>query len=230
MASKFPVKPDATLRERLLDVAEALYASHGFAEVSFRQICVAAGAKNNNSVQYHFGDVEQLAAAILTRRAHIYEMRRGELLAEAIRQGPLTPRKILEILQRPIIELKDAAGEPLGARFMIALQNTSWGWKPLGEQLDKLPVTQQLVRSLEDILPQFPPPVIWQRLYLTSQMITGCVAQTPEASPDQFREAVIENVFSMGAAALSAPLDPEHAEAMTLLHDGGRGSEFLDRA
>jgi AcrR family transcriptional regulator len=229
MAGKKPDRNDARLRERLLDVAESLYAQHGFSEVSFRQICVAAGARNNFAVQYHFGDLDTLTAAILERRAVHYEMRRGELLAEAIRTEPLNVRMILEIMQRPIIELRDEQGEPLGARFMIALQNTAWGWKPLSNLLDNAPVTQQLIRSLEDIVSHLPPPVIWQRVYLTSQMITNCAAQVPSQGSLQFRDAVIRNVFAMAAAAMVAPLDEKDARAMMEFHgpapDAGRQFE-----
>lgn len=206
------------MRDRLIDAAERLYAAHGFSEVSLRQICVAAGAKNNFAVQYYFGDVEKLALAIVARRSVLYEMKRGERFVRASREGPLTPRIILEILDRPITEHLDADGEPIGARFMVALQNTTWGWRPLSEQLESLPVTQQLIKSLEELLPHLPPPVIWQRLYLTSLLIMNCVAQVPRDASERFQAAVIENAFTMAAAALVAPLEPDTAAAMSEFH------------
>lgn len=218
MAKRSADTGESSSRDRLIDAAEALYAAHGFSEVSLRQICVAAGAKNNFAVQYYFGDVEKLALAIVMRRSVLYEMKRGERFIQASREGVLTPRMILEILDRPIVEHLDEDGDPIGAKFMVALQNTTWGWRPLSEQLESLPVTQQLIKSLEELLPHLPPPVIWQRLYLTSLMIMNCVAQVPRNASDRFQAAVIENAFTMAAAALVAPLEPDIAAAMSEFH------------
>lgn len=209
---------DASARDRLIDAGEALFALHGFNGVSLRQICSAAGARNNFAVQYHFGNLENFARAIVESRAATYEMQRGALLAEATRSTPLTPKVLIEILNRPIIDHLDAAGEPLGARFMVALQNAPWGWRPLSELLETSPITQQLLRLLEDRIPDLPPPVIWQRLYLTSLMTMNCAAQMPKQGSESFHRAVIENAFVMAAAALAAPLDETVAHAMTELH------------
>lgn len=221
VAQKPKESGDTSLRDRLIDVAEALYAEHGFSDVSFRQICVAAGARNNFAVQYHFGDLEKLACAIVTKRSLIYEVKRGERLARAVRKGPLTIRDILEIMERPIIEQVDANGDPIGARFMVALQNTSWGWKPLSDELKNLSVTQQLIRSLEELLPALPPPVVWQRLYLSSLMIMNCAAQIPRHIHDHVKSALMDNVFAMAAAALNAPINDAVGKAMLELYNDG---------
>ena len=218
MAKRATEGSEGSLRDRLIDAAETLYAAQGFSEVSLRQICVAAGAKNNFAVQYYFGSQEKLVDAIVEKRSVIYEMKRGEAFIRATREAPLTPRSILKILERPIIDHVDDEGRPIGARFMVALQNTSWGWKPLSEQYADAPVTQQLIRSLEELMPHLPPPVVWQRLYLTSLLVMNCAAQLPRYASERFQKAVIENAFTMAAAALSAELDPEVGDAMTELH------------
>lgn len=206
------------MRERLIDAGEALFAVHGFNGASLRQICVAAGARNNFAVQYHFGNIENFARAIVEARAPYYEMQRGALLAEATISGPLTTQKLIEILNRPIIDHRNEAGEPLGAQFMIALQNAPWGWRPMSRMLDNSPITQKLVKFVEEQNPALPAPVIWQRLFLTALMIMNCAAQMPEQGSLAFRDAVLKNVFVMAAAALEAHLEPDLAEAMTELH------------
>ena len=45
-------------RELLLNTAERLFAEHGVAAVSNRQICEAAGQGNNYAIGYHFGSRE----------------------------------------------------------------------------------------------------------------------------------------------------------------------------
>ena len=55
---------EATTRDRLLEVAIALFAAHGYAGTSVRAICDAAGA-NVAAVNYHFGGKRALYDAAL---------------------------------------------------------------------------------------------------------------------------------------------------------------------
>lgn len=70
-----------TTREAILAAAERLFAEHGVAGVSNRQIGQEAGQGNNTAVTYHFGSREGLVSAIV--RAHtgrIEEIRRHMVL------------------------------------------------------------------------------------------------------------------------------------------------------
>lgn len=49
---------------RLILVGEALFAERSIESVSLREIAVGAGNRNNNAVQYHFGDKDGLVQAI----------------------------------------------------------------------------------------------------------------------------------------------------------------------
>lgn len=60
--------PDAHTRQRLLDVATALFAERGFKKVTVRDLCKAAQA-NVAAVNYHFGDKQRLYVEAL-KRAH----------------------------------------------------------------------------------------------------------------------------------------------------------------
>ena len=67
-------------RERILAVAERLYAEHGVLAVSNRQISEAAGQGNNTAVGYHFGTRTDLVRAIVRGHAgSIERLRRGRL-------------------------------------------------------------------------------------------------------------------------------------------------------
>src|SRR5262245_10052554 len=59
---------DAT-RERLIIVAERLFAERGIAAVTFIDISRAAGQRNNVAIPYHFGDRDGLVGAITRYRA-----------------------------------------------------------------------------------------------------------------------------------------------------------------
>jgi len=60
-------------RERLLDVAERMFAEQGFARTSVREITEAAGT-NLGALNYHFHSKENLYAEVFSRRfAHLHE-------------------------------------------------------------------------------------------------------------------------------------------------------------
>ena len=63
-------------KTRILETAESLFARHGYAATSLRDITEAAGA-NVAAVNYHFGSKEALLVAVLDRTV-----------------GPIGPRRI----------------------------------------------------------------------------------------------------------------------------------------
>lgn len=72
----------ADTKERLLDVAERLFAEEGFEAVSLRAITAEAGA-NLAAVNYHFGSKEALVGAVVARQVEPINRRRLELLEVA---------------------------------------------------------------------------------------------------------------------------------------------------
>lgn len=70
-------------RERLLDAAEHLFATHGFEATSVRAI-VAEAAVNVAAVHYHFGSKEALIRAVFDRRIERINQKRLELLNQSI--------------------------------------------------------------------------------------------------------------------------------------------------
>jgi AcrR family transcriptional regulator len=71
-------------RERILLAGEKLFADLGIANVSLRDVSIAAGQKNNGAVQYHFGDRDNLVREIAIYRAKTTEQVRAELLAKLV--------------------------------------------------------------------------------------------------------------------------------------------------
>jgi len=94
-------------RENLLNVAETLFAVHGFEGVSLRTLTEQADA-NLAAVNYHFGSKEALYEQVFVRRIAPMNARRLERLAaasEAAAGKKIPLRQLLDIILRPVVEL-----------------------------------------------------------------------------------------------------------------------------
>lgn len=112
-----PFANDAKVR--IIAAAESLYAIRSIDSVSFREIAQAAGNRNTNAVQYHFGDRDTLVQAIFAWRVWQMEEVRGAALDEAEREGrELDLPLLFRILCEPLLDLVDADGRHTYAAFM----------------------------------------------------------------------------------------------------------------
>ena len=67
----------AQTRERFIGAAQQLYAERSIDSVSLNEITVAAGQKNRNALQYHFGNRDGLLQAIIDKHAdRVFALRR----------------------------------------------------------------------------------------------------------------------------------------------------------
>lgn len=105
--------------DRLITVAERLFAQHGLDGVSLRQIAAEAGTSNNSAVRYHFGSKEALITAILEFRLPPLIARR-ELLAARADSDDL--RSILEAHLLPVVDLAET-GDNHYLMFLQQLQH-----------------------------------------------------------------------------------------------------------
>jgi AcrR family transcriptional regulator len=70
----------AQTRERFIHAAQQLFAERSIDSVSLNEITVAAGQKNRNALQYHFGNREGLLQAIIdTHAVRVRELRQHYL-------------------------------------------------------------------------------------------------------------------------------------------------------
>lgn len=106
------LSPANTTRERILTTAESLFAQHGYAGVSLRQI-TAAAAVNVAAVNYHFYDCERLYLEIVRARLVEVNRQRFRLLdAAQARAGsePVPAAEIFDALARPLLVPAAALG------------------------------------------------------------------------------------------------------------------------
>lgn len=84
-------------RERILFVAERMFAEEGLGSVSIRSITAAAQV-NLASLHYHFGSKEALLEAIFTERARPIAEERMRMLHEC-KEGPDRPPLLEQVLE-----------------------------------------------------------------------------------------------------------------------------------
>lgn len=89
-------------KERILGAAEALFARHGFAGASLRQVTAAAKV-NLAAVNYHFGSKDNLIEEVFRRRLDELNGRRVEALERLDAEAPL--EAVLDAYIRPALEL-----------------------------------------------------------------------------------------------------------------------------
>lgn len=107
-------------RTQLLDAAERLFAAHGVASVSVRDIIRAAGT-NLGAINYHFGALENLIVAVFERRIEpVDRARLAALNACEQRSQPPTVEDILAAFIHPALEqaTDPAQGGTACARMM----------------------------------------------------------------------------------------------------------------
>ncbi|BCK67387.1 TetR family transcriptional regulator [Streptomyces libani subsp. rufus] len=97
-------------RQAIASAAERLFAEHGVAAVSNRQISDAAGQGNTAAVGYHFGTKAELVRAIVRKHTQPAEQIRQRMLAEIGDSDDL--RDWVACLVRPYPEHLAALGTP----------------------------------------------------------------------------------------------------------------------
>ena len=151
-----PDKNSISKRDRILDVAESLFAEHGYDGVTLRQI--ASGAEVDVALaNYHYGKKMDLFNAVFERRAAFLNEARREALrkvqAEAGDMGP-SVEQIIEAFLRPL-ELAQETGDEGWRHYLalIAYINNSpyWGRRMMSKMFDGL--VNEFIDALRVALP-----------------------------------------------------------------------------
>jgi AcrR family transcriptional regulator len=217
-------QPDT--KERILDAAEALFAEHGFAHTSMRNITSMANV-NLAAVNYHFGSKEELIKAVFTRRLAPINAERTRRLDELERRGDASLEDLLEAFIAPSLETsKDHAS--LGDRFvkLIGLSYTE-NTEVLRDHVYQLnrELASRFKTAFQKALPHLPKQELSWRLHF----LVGSVAYTM-AGPDLIHlmagsqiceggnaRALVARLVPFLAGGLRAPL-PADLPAIALRH------------
>ncbi|MCS0494758.1 TetR/AcrR family transcriptional regulator [Ancylobacter mangrovi] len=155
----------AQTRQRIVEVAESLFASQGYDAVGLRDI-VRVAEINSAAVHYHFGTKEALFLHILRLRAEPIASARAQAFQALRARGPLVLSEVIEAFLRPALD--QPLHEPRRANYAELRARLSGEQEPavralLAEIFD--PSTRMFLAAIRDCLPELPESEIYYRFH-----------------------------------------------------------------
>jgi len=211
-----PRKAPAETRERVLEVAERLFAERGLDAVSIRDIIAAAGA-NLGAINYHFGTKDRLIEAVFERRLipSIQERLRAlESVERAAGDRPPRLKAVLEAIFRPVVE---EAMDPKrgGATFGKLMARCLVDPNPVMERVMQKRFSAMAKRfdaALSRAMPSLSPDDVFWRMHLLMgglhQSLLLLDRKPPPGAPvlNLDAETYVRRFVAFAAAAFRAPL------------------------
>ena len=204
-------------RERIILAAEELVAAVGPGGASAREIARIAGLKNNVSVQYHFGSIEQLFEEVIQYRMGSFETIRQKMLDSI--DAPDTATSSIDalwtIICLPQISVRGGDGRFQYAMFLC---NYLPVCRPEGFSLvnrtspERLPALGKVLTQLRARLPDIPLDVFDRRITSANLLfLNTCRGIMPDGSESDRileRNPLVRDAFRQSVAALTAPWAP----------------------
>lgn len=193
-------------RELIMTAAERLFAEHGVAAVSARQIGEAAGQGNTAAVGYHFGTKTGLVQAIIRKHTDDIERIRTRMAAQVAGSGDL--RDWVSCLVRPSTDHLAALGAPTWfARFGAQVLTDPRLRLLLLEETYRSPTIVRILEGLDLCLSGLPAQVRAERDDMALQLIVHVVASRERMLAEDAGAAAPEDgTVTAGRAAARGPV------------------------
>jgi AcrR family transcriptional regulator len=197
----------SVMRERIIAAAEELFATHGVAAVSLREINREAGAKSASAVQYHFQDRKGVLAAVLAKHRPDIEARRHAVLDHCEATGSVELRDYAAALVRPLAsKLADPDGGPQYLQINAELANAP---RPLvdpnaSKPQDSIQRWRTMVEPLLD-----PDSVRLHRRFTAIRFSAAELGRRAATAPHTDDRLFVEHLVDLTTALLAAPVSPE---------------------
>lgn len=167
-------------RDVILTTAERLFAEHGVAAVSNRQIGEAAGQSNNFAVGYHFGTKTDLVLAVVHRHSEPTERRRIEMLAALDDSSGL--HDLVTCLVQPLTDHLAGLGHPTWyARFSAQVTTDPALRRLVVNESLRSPSIQQTLTGIHRLTPVLPKRVREERSDMIRHLIVHTCAERERA-------------------------------------------------
>ena len=205
--------PAPTTALQLLLAAERLFAEHGLAGISLRQISIEAGSSNNSAIRYHFGSKDDLLRAIFAYRLGDLMQRRALLRARA---NPEDLRAQLEAHVLPLLELAESPDSSY-ISFIEQLQRAG-AVDVFVHQPDAMQSQQEFSAGMQRLLRHIPEPARAMRIQQAQDLAVHLAAER-ERAIRRDDTVVPFAVFVSGvvdglAGFLEAPASPETSRSI----------------
>jgi AcrR family transcriptional regulator len=195
----------------IIRTAEKLFGDFGIDGVGLRTICEAANQKNNNAVQYHFGDKIGLLTAILEMREGEMQPLRQAMLEAGERQGRLKDvRYLLRVCFEPNYlmyrDRHDINFIKLHAAYVTTHRPRGIP-HPVDTDTPNAVALRHGIRLLGERLAYLGERRYWLRLESAGEMFLSALIQhsVRKEELNMPLEELYEDAIEMMAAALSAP-------------------------
>ena len=169
-------------RERILDVAEQLFAHRGFHGVSVRDITGAVGV-DVALANYYFGSKGGLLEAVFHRRSEILNAERLKRLEVVLARTPRgkvpSLEDIIDAFTHPLLEFSERGGPGWKSFFaLVAEINNSpeWGNVLMTRHFD--PLVQKLIAAIRMALPDSDDRDLYWAYHFLSGALTLTFAET----------------------------------------------------
>ena len=157
---KTQYKKSSQTQDRILDVAEDLFAKQGFDATTTRQITAAAGVRNA-SVNYYFETKRDLMVAVIDRRFDSLRLEREEMLDRVNDVSSDAPAKIKAIVEAFVLPLaKLTQDDPIGwgnyNRIMAQLAiRSEWPQDDYSTKVNE--IAKKFMARFQEVNPQSSP-------------------------------------------------------------------------
>ncbi len=203
--------PHFSTKERILGAAETLFARHGFAGASLRQVTAAAQV-NLAAVNYHFGSKDNLIEEVFRRRLDDLNARRIDALGIAMAADTPSLDAVLGAFIRPALQLSlDHGG---GHAFMRVLARA---YAEHDERLRRFlsdnygHVLREFAAAFGRLLPHLDKEELYWRLDFITGALThsmadfGPMKRRGAVSEETHRERAAGHLIRFAEAGLLAP-------------------------
>ena len=205
-------------RARIIAIAERLFAERGIEGVSLNDINKAAGQRNKNCTNYHFGNKEGLIQAILDKHEPAIAQRRNQMLDEFESRGEMTLHNLIRTMLYPLAEkLSDPDGGREFLRFSshLVVSHTMAALE-LGNSQFHFTAVDRLTNAIRAVTPHLSNALQLQRGILIGVMLMNGLAEhsrilesCPKKDAGKLTRLFVANMEDCLTAVLTAPVSAE---------------------
>ncbi len=204
---------NAGTREKLVATARMLLAERGIERVSMREISREAGQGNVSALQYHFGDREQLIAAVLASENLEVETRRAALLDDIDARSVGDARSFASALVRPAASMLATEAGREHLRIVAQIVNRSDIGARFEAMLEQSPSMARWRTMSASCMPDEGARL--HRRFTAYQLCSVELGRRAELGARREQQLFVSHLIDLCAAILTAPISDETKELLS---------------